>query len=51
MLKFANTKINLSLHNRSIRQDGYHELETIFYPVQIYDVLEILPAEKLELHI
>jgi len=51
MLKFANAKINLGLHIRSKRQDGYHELETIFYPVKIYDVLEILPAEKLELQI
>lgn len=51
MLKFANAKINLGLHIRSKRQDGYHELETIFYPVKIYDVLEILPAEKPELQI
>ena len=51
MLKFANAKINLGLHILSKREDGYHELETIFYPVKIYDVVEILPSEKLELQI
>ena len=51
MLKFANAKINIGLHIRKKRPDGYHDLETIFYPVKIYDVVEILPHSKLELHI
>jgi len=51
MLKFANAKINLGLHIRSKRPDGYHELETIFYPVKIYDVVEILPSKRLEIKV
>jgi len=51
MLKFANAKINIGLHIVSKRSDGYHDLETIFYPVKIYDAVEILPSNKPELKI
>ncbi|OYU95190.1 MAG: 4-(cytidine 5'-diphospho)-2-C-methyl-D-erythritol kinase [Bacteroidetes bacterium B1(2017)] len=44
MIVFPSCKINLGLHILSKRQDGYHELETIFYPVPIYDALEIIEA-------
>lgn len=37
----------MGLHIKSKRPDGYHELETIFYPVDYCDVLEILPSEEL----
>lgn len=37
----------MGLHIKSKRADGYHELETIFYPVDYCDVLEILPSEDL----
>lgn len=47
MLQFANAKINIGLHVTHKRGDGYHDIETIFYPVQLYDVLEILPADQL----
>lgn len=47
MLAFANAKINLGLHVTGKRADGYHNLETIFYPVKIYDVIETLDAEVL----
>lgn len=47
MLQFANAKINIGLHVTSKRPDGYHDIETIFYPVSLYDVLEVLPADKL----
>ena len=33
MIKFVNAKINIGLNIVSKREDGYHELETIFYPV------------------
>lgn len=46
MLTFANAKINLGLHVTEKRSDGYHNLETVFYPVMLYDVLEITDAEK-----
>lgn len=44
MLAFANAKLNLGLHVTARRADGYHELETIFHPVKLYDVVEITDA-------
>ncbi len=35
----APAKINLGLHVISKRDDGYHNIETIFYPIKLYDVL------------
>ena len=46
MLAFANAKINLGLHVKEKRPDGYHNLETVFYPVKLYDVIEITDAEE-----
>ena len=45
MLAFANAKINLGLNVTDKRPDGYHNLETVFYPVNLYDVIEITPSE------
>jgi len=45
MLAFANAKINLGLNVTDKRPDGYHNLETVFYPVNIYDVIEITAAD------
>lgn len=42
MLLFPNAKINLGLNVVSKRPDGYHNLETIFYPIPISDALEII---------
>lgn len=47
MILFPNAKINLGLHINSKRADGYHDLETIFYPVDCCDVLEILTSDEL----
>lgn len=44
MLAFANAKINLGLHITEKRTDGYHNLETVFYPIKLYDVVEISDA-------
>lgn len=41
MLVFPNAKINLGLNITGKRPDGYHNLETIFYPVPVEDALEI----------
>lgn len=35
MIKFVNAKINLGLNIVSRREDGYHDLETVFFPVGI----------------
>ncbi|MBL1408933.1 4-(cytidine 5'-diphospho)-2-C-methyl-D-erythritol kinase [Sphingobacterium faecale] len=45
MISFANAKINLGLLVTEKRQDGYHNIETVFYPVKLYDVIELTPAE------
>lgn len=41
MIVFPCAKINLGLNIVSNRGDGYHNLETVFYPVPLYDALEI----------
>lgn len=46
MLAFANAKINLGLNIIEKRSDGYHNLETVFYPVKLYDVVEITDATE-----
>lgn len=45
MVIFPNAKINLGLNIIEKRSDGYHNLETVFYPVQWRDVLEIIPSQ------
>ncbi|MFD2162645.1 4-(cytidine 5'-diphospho)-2-C-methyl-D-erythritol kinase [Paradesertivirga mongoliensis] len=47
MLTFPNAKINIGLNVLSRRSDGYHNLETVFYPVNIKDALEVVEAEDL----
>ncbi len=42
MILFPNCKINLGLHVTRKRDDGYHDLETVFYPVQLRDALEMI---------
>lgn len=46
MISFPNAKINLGLNIVSKREDGYHNLETIFYPIPIHDALEIIEAKN-----
>ena len=41
MITFPNIKINLGLSITEKRPDGYHNLETVFYPVALEDALEI----------
>ncbi len=47
MIVFPNAKINLGLNIVNKRKDGYHDLETIFYPVMVKDVLEVVEAREL----
>lgn len=51
MLTFPNAKINLGLYITGKRSDGFHDLETIFYPVPFQDMLEIVPADRADLHL
>lgn len=43
MLSFPCAKINIGLYVVSKRPDGYHNLETVFYPIPLQDVLETKP--------
>lgn len=42
MLLFSPCKINIGLNIINKREDGFHNLQSIFYPVPLYDVLEII---------
>ena len=45
MILYPPAKINLGLHVLRKRSDGFHEIESVMYPVPFYDILEILPAQ------
>lgn len=42
MISFPNCKINLGLNILRKREDDYHDLETVFYPLPLNDVLEVI---------
>jgi 4-diphosphocytidyl-2-C-methyl-D-erythritol kinase len=44
MITFPNAKINIGLNIVEKRPDGYHNIETLFYPIPIKDALEIVPS-------
>ena len=46
MICFPNAKINLGLNVVSKRPDGYHNIETIFYPIPVRDALEIVASDR-----
>ena len=46
MLLFPNAKINLGLNVVEKRDDGYHNIETVFYPIGLSDVLDVQVSES-----
>ncbi|HET6256517.1 MAG TPA: 4-(cytidine 5'-diphospho)-2-C-methyl-D-erythritol kinase [Puia sp.] len=48
MVSFPNCKINLGLKILRRREDGFHDLETIFYPLPLADILEAVRAPELQ---
>jgi 4-diphosphocytidyl-2-C-methyl-D-erythritol kinase len=48
MILFPNCKINLGLNIICQRSDGYHDLETVFYPIPLKDVLEVIPSTRFQ---
>jgi 4-diphosphocytidyl-2-C-methyl-D-erythritol kinase len=46
MILFPNCKINLGLHITRKRPDGYHDLETVFYPLPLRDAVEIVNNQE-----
>jgi len=47
MIVFPNAKINIGLNITERRPDGYHNLESIFYPLMIKDALEVIESNEL----
>jgi 4-diphosphocytidyl-2-C-methyl-D-erythritol kinase len=48
MIVFPNCKINLGLHITNKRPDGFHDLETVFYPLPVHDALEGISHSALQ---
>lgn len=50
MVVFPNCKVNLGLKILRKREDGFHDLETVFYPLPVCDVLETIRSAVLSFH-
>ncbi|MBI2967104.1 MAG: 4-(cytidine 5'-diphospho)-2-C-methyl-D-erythritol kinase [Bacteroidetes bacterium] len=46
MISFPGAKINIGLNVLKKRADGYHDIETVFYPIPLCDILEIADTGK-----
>ena len=46
MLSFPNCKINFGLYIINKRDDGFHNIETVFFPVPLTDIAEIIPSKN-----
>ena len=46
MIIFPKAKINIGLRITGKRPDGYHDIETIFYPVGLCDALEFVVSDQ-----
>ena len=51
MITYPIAKINIGLYVTGKRTDGFHNLETVFYPMKMQDALEVVEADKLEFNI
>ncbi len=51
MVSFPHCKINLGLNVIARRQDGFHDIETCFFPIPWTDILEIIPAQELKVDV
>lgn len=49
MIGFAPAKINIGLYVTSKRADNYHNIESLFYPVNLFDIIEIEKSNSFEL--
>lgn len=49
MIVYPNAKINIGLRVLNKCPDGFHNLETVFYPVPVNDILEIVQAKELKM--
>lgn len=46
MIDFPNAKINIGLNIIHKRSDGYHDIESLFYPIGLCDILEFIPQSS-----
>lgn len=46
MIYFPNAKINLGLNVVAKRDDGFHDIESVFYPIPWQDILEVIPQKS-----
>jgi 4-diphosphocytidyl-2-C-methyl-D-erythritol kinase len=46
MIVFPNSKINIGLRITAKRPDGFHDIETLFYPIGLCDALEFVVSDK-----
>ena len=52
MISYPTPKINIGLHVLRKREDGFHDIETLFYPVGAFrDELEIVPSDHFSIEI
>jgi 4-diphosphocytidyl-2-C-methyl-D-erythritol kinase len=51
MIVYPCAKINIGLKITGKRSDGYHDLETFFFPVELTDILEVVEAEETILYV
>ena len=49
MILYPNAKINIGLKVLNKREDGFHNLETLFYPVGLADILEVVEGKELRM--
>ncbi len=46
MIVYPNAKINIGLDILRKREDNFHDLESLFYPIQLCDILEVMPSDS-----
>jgi 4-diphosphocytidyl-2-C-methyl-D-erythritol kinase len=51
MICFSNAKINLGLSVLGKRKDGFHNIESVLYPVPLFDVIECLPSKRFSIEV
>jgi 4-diphosphocytidyl-2-C-methyl-D-erythritol kinase len=51
MILFPNAKINIGLNIIEKRPDNYHNIESVFMPIPLCDVLEVVEAKETSLHL
>lgn len=51
MICYPICKINLGLRILRKRPDGFHDIETLFYPIPLHDILEIVPSSDAHNHL